>query len=201
MSLRADIHENCANLTMYGVVVYGFRAWTSDVAPAGTAAFRWEIIRLDYLVSKVGGLSELDVYAPNRDPTDPSYVLRDPGSSLMGKSIQYDYVPAVITLKPGESIFMQSPRTMAVGYLPQKMIGNTADSSSYLGGYYDFLRILEVFGNATIHPVGCYPGTYTLDKEMGDMTIVGPFVPIIIYRSDYTWLPYEPAPRIELWIQ
>jgi len=202
MSLRVDIHENCANLTMYAVVVYGFRAWTSDVAPVGTATFRWEVIRLDYLVAPSGGLSELDVYTPTGGgPTDPKYVLRDPGSSRLGDSSQYDYVPAVITLKPGESIFMQAPRTMAVGYPSQKMIGNYSGAPPFLGGYYDFLKVLEVFGNATIHPVGCYPGTYTLDKEMGDLTIVGPFVPITFYRTDYPWLPYEPAPRIELWIQ
>jgi hypothetical protein len=201
MSLRVDISDDHANVSMYGAVVYGFRAWASETAPAGTAAFRMELIRLDYLLTGATGLSEMDIYAPYRNISDPRYQLRDPGSSLMGETTKYDYVPAVITLKPGESIFMQSPRTMAVGYLPQRMIGDYADGSNYLGGYYDFLKIIEVFGNATIHPIGCYPGTYTLDKEMGDMTIVGPFVPIIIYRSDITWLVYEPAPRIELWIQ
>jgi PKD repeat protein len=207
MSLRVDIHKNCANLTMYAAMDYGFTAGTSDVAPAGTATFIWEVNRLDYWVSDPsGGLSELDIYRPNLvgggDPSlDPTYILTDPGSSNFGGSNYYDYVPAVVTLKPGESIFMQAPRTMAVGYLPQKMIGDYTDGSSYLGGYYDFLRVLEVFGNATIHPVGCYPDTYTIDKEMGDLTIVGPFVPKITYRSDITWLVSDPAPNIELWIQ
>ena len=201
MSLMVNICDDHANVSMYGVVVYGFRAWESDVAPAGTAAFRMELIRLDYLLTSPPSLSEMNIYAPYRNDSDPRYMLRDPGSSMLGETVKYDYVPAVITLKPGESIFMQAPRTMAVGYLPQKMIGDYTDGSNYLGGYYDFLKIIEVFGNATIHPVGCYPGTYTLDKEMGDMTIVGPFVPIVTYRSDITWLVYEPAPRIELWIQ
>jgi len=200
MSLRVNISDDHANVSMDAVVSYGFRAWTSDTAPAGTATYRWEVIRLDYVVP-VTIKSELKVYYPYGDNRDPRYMLRDPGSSLWGKTVKYDYVPAVITLKPGESIFMQSPRTMAVGYLPQKMIGDYPDPSNSYGGYYEFLKIIEVFGNATIHPVGCYPGTYTLDKEMGDMTIVGPFVPIITYRSDITWLVSEPAPRIELWIQ
>jgi len=208
MSLTVEISDDHADVSMYAVVVYGFRAWTSDVAPAGTATFRWETIRLDYLVSNPGFLSELDIYLPYRNASDPRYELRDPGSTRLapdganfGSTVKYDYVPVVITLKPGESIFMQTPRTMAVGYLPQRMIGDYTDSSNYLGGYYDFLKVLEVFGNATIHPLGCYPGTYTIDKEMGDLTIVGPFVPIIKYRTDITWLAYESAPRIELWIQ
>jgi PKD repeat protein len=200
MSLRVSISDDHANVSMYAVVVYGFRAWTSDVAPEGTATFRWEVIRLDYVIPAVPP-SELKIYYPYGNDSDPQYVLRDPGSSLWGETTKYDYVPAVITLKPGESIFMQAPRVMAVGYLPEKMIGDYTDGSNYWGGYYDFLKILEVFGNATIHPVGCYPGTYTLDKETSDMTIVGPFVPIVVYRSDITWLVYEPAPRIELWIQ
>jgi len=208
MSLRVDISDDHANVSMYAVVVYGFRAWESDAAPAGTATFRWEVIRIDYLVSNPGFLSELDIYLPYRNASDPRYELRDPGSTRLapdgdkfGSTVKYDYVPVIMTLKPGESIFMQSPRTMAVGYLPQRMIGDYKDASNYLGGYYDFLKIIEVFGNATIHPVGCYPGTYTIDKEMGDLTIVGPFVPIIKYRTDITWLAYESAPRIELWIQ
>jgi len=201
MSLRVNISDDHANVTMYGTVSYGFRAWTSDTAPAGTATFRWEVLRLDYVLTSAPAMSELNIYAPYRNESDPTSMLRDPGSCLFGAMWKYDWVPTVITLKPGESIFMQAPRELSVGYLPQKMIGDYADGSNYLGGYYDFLRVLEVFGNATIHPVGCYPGTYTLDKEMGDMTIVGPFVPIIIYRSDITWLVDESAPRIELWIQ
>ena len=201
MSLRVDICDDHANLTMYGTVNYGFRAWASETAPANTAAFRWEVLRLDYCLTGAVGLSELDIYAPYRNDSDPESMLRDPGSSLFGAMWKYDWVPTVITLKPGESIFMQAPRELSVGYMPKKFIGDYTDGTNYLGGYYDFLKMIEVFGNATIHPVGCYPGTYTIDKEMGDLTIVGPFVPIIKYRTDITWLAYESAPRIELWIQ
>jgi len=202
MSLKVNIDDDQADLTMYGTVAYGFRAWTSDFAPADTAAFRWEIIRLDYLLSASGGLSEMDIYQPTRDPAlDPTYLLRDPGSNLYGRTVVYDYVPAVITLKPGESIFMQAPRELSVGYLPKPYIGDKTDPFNGFGGYYSYLRVIEVFGNATIHPIGCLPGTYSMDKAMGDLTLVGPFVPIIKYRSDITWLVDEPAPRIELWIQ
>jgi hypothetical protein len=201
MSLKVNISDDHANLTMYGTISYGFRAWTSDSTPVGTATWRWEPIRLDYLVSAVGGLSELDIYAPYRNASDPEYMLRDPGSSFFSAIMKCDYVPAVITLKPGESIFMQAPRALSVGYLPSKMIGDYTDPFNGFGGYFNYLRILEVFGNATIHPIGCLPGTYTMDKAMGDLTLVGPFVPIVKYHTDITWLPYEPAPRIELWIQ
>jgi hypothetical protein len=208
MSLKVNIDDDHANVTMYGLIAYAFRAWTSDAAPADTATFRWEVIRIDYIstVTNPGGKSELDIYYPNTlgggDPAlDPTYLLRDPGSSLWGRSSKYDYVPAVITLKPGESIFMQAPRALSVGYLPKKFIGDITDPFNGYGGYYNYLKILEVFGNATIHPIGCLPGTYTMDKAMGDLTIVGPFVPIINYRTDITWLVYEPAPRIELWLQ
>jgi len=201
MSLRVDICDDHANLTMYGTVNYGFRAWASETAPANTAAFRWEVLRLDYCLTGAVGLSELDIYAPYRNDSDPESMLRDPGSSLFGAMWKYDWVPTVITLKPGESIFMQAPRELSVGYMPKKFIGDYTDGTNYLGGYYDFLKMIEVFGNATIHPIGCLPGTYTMDKAMGDLTLVGPFVPIINYRSDITWLVDESAPRIELWIQ
>jgi chitodextrinase len=200
MSLRVDISDDHANVSMYGGVIYGFRAWESDVAPEGTAVWRWENQRLDYLISSFGGLSELDIFRPLRDSSDPRYELRDPGSSLFGMTAQYDYVPAVMTLKPGESLVIEEPRSMAVGYLPQKMIGDIMGVPPYLGGYYDSLRMLERFGNATIHAIGTPAGTAAIDARTGDLKIVGPFYPIVNTIPGYPWLQSEPAPRIELWV-
>jgi hypothetical protein len=201
MSLRVDIHENCANVSMCAVMAYDWRAWTSEVAPAGTATWIWAPCLTDCVFSAVGGLSELDIYLPYRNESDPGWTLLDPGSSTYGKTSKYDAPPVAVTLEPGESIIILAPRTLTVGYLPMAMIGDDKDGSSFVGGYYNFLKVLEVFGNATIHPVGCWPDTCSLDKEMGDLTMVGPFVPIIKYHPQITWLVYEPAPRIELWIQ
>jgi len=200
MSLRVDICDDRANVSMYAGVVFGFRAWKSDVAPEGTAVWRWETQRLDYTVSTPGGLSEIDIYAPYRNSSDPRYQRWDPGSSQWGMTTQYDYVPAVMTLKPGESIIIEEPRSMAVGYRPKGMTGDPTDGSTWLGGYYDSLRMLERFGNASIHAIGTPPGTAAIDARTGDLKIVGPFVPIIKYRSDIPWLVDEPAPRIELWV-
>jgi len=198
MSLRVDIHENCANLTMYAVVVYAFRAWTSDVAPFGTAVFRMENILLDYLTSPSGGLSELDVYSMG---STTRYKIRDPGSSLYNGTWVYDYVPANVTLKLGESIIIEAPKTLAVGYRPKAMTGNTSLPNPVQSGVYNSLRMLERFGNATIHPIGALPGTTAIDARTGDLTIVGPFVPIVKYDIlTKTWLISEPAPRIELWV-
>jgi len=201
MSLRVSIKDDHANLTMFGVAVYGFRSWTSDVAPADTATYRMEAARLDYLVSASGGKSEMDIYTPNRDATDPQYKIRDPGSSQYGSSKFYDYTPAVMTLKPGESLFIEAPKTLTVGYRPKAMIGNYSDNAKPdLGGYYDSLRMLERFGNATIHPIGASAGTSSLDARTGDLRIVGPFAPIIKNVTGKAWLSADPAPRIELWI-
>ena len=207
MSLRVDIDDDHANVSMYGGIVYGFRAWESDVAPEGTAIWRWEIQRLDYLVSSFGGLSELDIFRPFRNSSDPRYELRDPGSSRLpvdggqwGPTSQYDYVPAVMTLKLGESLVIEEPRTMAVGYRPKGMTGDPTDGSNWLGGYYDSLRMLERFGNATIHPIGAPTGTTAIDARTGDLKIVGPFYPIVNTIPGYPWLQSEPAPRIELWV-
>jgi len=79
------------------------------------------------------------------------------------------------------------------------MTGDLTDTSNWRG-HFDSLRMLERFGNATIHPIGALPGTTAIDARTGDMTIVGPFVPIINYRTDITWLVDEPAPIIELWV-
>ena len=200
MSLRVDISDDHANVSMYGGVIYGFRAWESDAAPAGTAIWRWETMRLDCLVSLPGGKSEMDIYHPYRNNNDPRYELRDPGSSLRGMTAKYDYVPAVVTLKPGESLVIEEPRSMAVGYRLKGMTGDPTDGGPLLGGYYDSLRMLERFGNATIHAIGTPAGTAAIDARTGDLKIVGPFVPIIKYRSDIAWLVDEPAPRIELWV-
>jgi len=200
MSLDVNISDDRANVSMSGVVIYSFRAWTSDAAPAGTATFRWEVIRLDYLVSISGFLSEMDVYAPNRDNTDPKYQLRDPGSSRFGETAKYDYVPANVQLKLGESLIIEAPKTLAVGYRPKAMTGNYSIPGPQQAGEYNSIRMQERFGNATIHPVGALPGTTSIDARTGDLKIVGPFIPIVKYISTIPWLIAEPAPRIELWV-
>jgi hypothetical protein len=200
MTLRVNISDDHANLTMYGVVVYAFRSWTSESAPLDMATLRMELIRLDYLLQALPGKSELNVYAPNGDDTDPTYTLMDPGSSKYGRETKYDYVPANIQLKPGESMIIESPKTLAIGYRPKPMTGNYSDTGLLLGGYYFSLRMLERFGNATIHPIGAPPGTTAINARTGDLTIVGPFVPIVKYLPTIPWLISQPAPRIELWV-
>jgi len=114
--------------------------------------------------------------------------------------VKYDYVPANVQLKPGESITIEAPRELAVGYRPKAMTGNYSEPNPQLSGEYNSIRMQERFGNATIHPIGALPGTTAIDARTGDLKIVGPFVPIVKYIPTIPWLISEPAPRIELWV-
>jgi len=192
--MSGEVDPDSANVSLDAGIVYGFRAWKSDLAPNGTPVWRWEQTRLDYLASS-GGLnnrSEMDLWGNN----GLTYTVWDPGSSNFGTEKLYDYSPNTFKLKSGQSLTMESPKQIVSGFLPQPMMG-TSESD-----YLDSLKLLEKFGKATIHPIGAPNGTAAIDARTGDLKIVGPFYPIVNYCSaPNSWLWYESAPRIELWLE
>jgi len=106
----------------------------------------------------------------------------------------------------------------AIGYLPLPGLGNYSKLTDWVtakvyppppsiaykqygvGPYYDSLRLIEKYGSASFHPVGCPAGTAIIDNGTGDLKINGPFYPITKEYPGYPGLLYEPAPRIEIWI-
>ncbi|MDH4123356.1 MAG: PKD domain-containing protein, partial [Thermoplasmata archaeon] len=197
-NMSLDIEETHANVSLDCGVVYGFRAWKSDTAPAGTAAWRWENIKSDYMAAISVTKSEIDPYSSR----DLQYVSWDPGSSAYGLPMDYDYTPNVWSMVLGETLIIERPTCLAIGYLPSPMLGNYSSKAfgPEYGGYWDGLRLLEKFGNASLHPVGCPAGTAIVDAGTGDLKINGPFYPIVQTVAGLPWLVSEPSPRIEIWV-
>ncbi|MEM4264391.1 MAG: PKD domain-containing protein [Thermoplasmata archaeon] len=194
-----NLTESAADVNITCAVAYGWRAWRSDTAPAGVAAWRWENIRSDYMaVTETMPKSEMAVYSDR----ELKYLSWDPGSAAFGKQISYDYTPNVWNMTLGEVLIIERPKPpKAVGYLPYPMLGNYSQLAKALeAGYYDSLRLIEKWGDATLHPIGCPPGTAIIDAATGDLKIAGPFEPIKIMTPGIPWLLYEPAPRIEIWV-
>ena len=201
-NMTLKINENSADFDISCAVIYGFRAWKSDNAPAGTASWRWENIRSDYegIPGKLGSIvkSEMELYASR----NLKYTCWDAGSSAFGNDIPYDYTPNVWDMVLGEVLVIKKPTVATpVGYLPYPMIGNYSEPSAQKAGYYDSLRLMERFGDATLHAIGCPLGTAIIDAATGDLKIAGPFDPIKVMTPGLAWLLYEPAPRIEIWVK
>jgi hypothetical protein len=197
IDLYANMSETSADVYLDAGVAYGFRAWKSDTAPAGIASWRWENIRSDYMsVVPPIQLSEMDLWSGR----SLKYTSWDSGSTAFGKELGYDYAPNVWNMVLGEVLVIERPTVMAVGYMPSPMIGNYSQLNPVLAGYYHSLHMLEKFGDATLHAVGCPAGTSIIDADTGDLTISGPFEPIKVMTPGYSWLLYEPAPRIEIWV-
>lgn len=194
-----NISEDSADVSIDCAVAYGWRAWKSDTAPPGTAAWRWENIRSDYMaVVPPVVKSEMDPYSSR----GLKYTSWDAGSSAFGRNISYDYTPNVWNMVLGEFLVIEKPKlSTPVGYMPYPMIGNYSQVDPVKAGYYYSLLMIEKFGEATLHPVGCPPGTAIIDAATGDLKIAGPFEPIKVMTPGIPWLLYEPAPRIEIWIQ
>ncbi|MDH4123348.1 MAG: PKD domain-containing protein, partial [Thermoplasmata archaeon] len=200
LNMSLDIHETNSNVTLDAGVVYGWRAWKSDVAPDNTPVWRWEIIRSDYMpTDPMVSKSEMSIYSDR----NLKYLRWDPGSSSYGSWDDFDYVPAVWDMVLGESLVIEKPACLAVGYLPKPMIGDYTELAigPDYGGYYDSLMKLERYGYASIHAVGAPTGSSIIDSHTGDLRIVGPFYPDTVTVPEHPWLVYEPAPRIELWIE
>jgi len=201
--MSGSMDNKSADINLDAGVIYGFRAQKSQDpnVPADAAVWRWEQIRIDYAAS-LGGLnnnSEMDLWANN----GMTFRVWDPAGTAWGIDILADQSPNVLSLEVGESLIMEKPRTVVSGIMQYPLAGDeTQQGSREASGYYDWLSILEKWGNATIHPLGCYPGTSLIDKGTGDLVIVGPFWPIVQYYSEagMTWLWKEAAPLIEYWI-
>ena len=213
--MSGEFNDKTGNLTLDTGVIYGFRAQKSkdpNIAP-DTAAWRWEQIMVDYMED--GGTpfwskSEMNLWSKNWT-YGVGFEVWDPAGTAWGTYIQADQSPNVIRLGLGQSIVMQKPRTVVTGIMPQPLVGNAGiPSSRTLSGYNNWVLILEKYGNATIHPLGCVPGTSVVDKGTGDLDMVGGIMePIVQYYSadikiddyhDFTWLWTESAPLIEYWI-
>jgi hypothetical protein len=197
-----------ANLTFDAGIIYGFRAQKSrdPNVPSDTAVWRWEQIRIDYAGSSGSGVenrSEMDIWYKNYS-NGIAFQIWDPVGTSYGITIAPDQSPNICSLKVGMSLIMEKPRTVVSGVLPSSLVGDTSQQGDReLAGYNDWLLIQEKYGNATIHPLGCYPGTALIDKGTGDLVIVGPFWPKVEYYAitGFTWLWKENAPNIEFWIQ
>ena len=210
-----DMDNVSTNLAFDTGMIYAFRSQKSadpDIPPE-TAVWRFEQVRIDYAVSTGDGTnnrSEMDLWGKN----GMTFEVWDPAGSAWGITIQADQTPNIMTFGLGQSLIMERPRTLVSGILPGPLVGDISMSGDRYGsGYNDWILIQEKWGNATIHPLGCpivndeYTGgmtpTYVMDKATGDVTIVGPFFPIIDYYEveGFTWLWEQSAPLIEYWIQ
>lgn len=197
--MTLNISETSADVDLDFAVAYGWRAWKSDTAPPGVASWRWENIRSDYMevVSPIVK-SEMDLWSSR----GLKYTSWDAGSSAFGKNISYDYAPNVWNMVLGEVLVIKKPTlSTPIGYLPYPMIGNYSEVDPLKAGYYDSLLLIEKYGDATLHAVGCPVGTAIIDAATGDLKIAGPFEPIKVMTPGVSWLLYEPAPRIEIWVQ
>lgn len=202
--MRGGIDTDSANITLDAGVIYGFRAQKSQdpSVPSETAVWRWEQLRIDYGPSSGEGTwnrSEMDIWARH----GATFNVWDPAGTGWGIVIPADQSPNIMTLDIGESLIMEKPRTLVSGMMQYPLAGDDTQTGNRLAaGFYDWLKILEKWGNATIHPLGCYPGTSIVDKGTGDLVMVGPFVPKVIYYTEagLTWLFKESAPLIEYWI-
>lgn len=128
------------------------------------------------------------------------YTCWDPGSIYFGEEVPYDYSPNSWEMIVGESLVIETPRCIAVGYLPRPFAGDWSQVDPEKAGYYDNLRMLEKFGYARLQVIGANPDDVVYDAETGDVKMVGPFYPIMVSYPGIPWLLYEPAPRIEIWI-
>ncbi|MEM3038351.1 MAG: PKD domain-containing protein [Thermoplasmata archaeon] len=198
-NMTLKINETSADVNLDCAVAYGWRAWKSDTAPAGVASWRWENIRSDYMeVVPPVVKSEMDLWSSR----GLKYTSWDAGSSAFGKNISYDYAPNVWNMVLGEVLVIKKP-TLAtpIGYLPYPMIGNYSQVDPVKAGYYESLLLIEIYGDATLHAIGCPPGTAIIDSATGDLKIAGPFEPLKVMTPGIPWLIYEPAPRIEIWVK
>ena len=206
--LSGDINSQSANITLDAANINAWRAQKSGDpnVPADTAVWRWEQTRIDYAASTHIGTnnrSEMDLWA-DRVGMGATFDIWDPAGAAWGTTINPDQSPNVIYLDVGESLIIERPRTVVSGILPVPFVGDATLSNDRTGsGYINWILINEKWGNATVHPIGCYPGTSIIDKGTGDLTIVGPFTPKINYYTDpgLTWLWRQSAPLIEYWIQ
>lgn len=209
--MSGEIDSDSANISLDTGVVYGFRAQKSKdpSVPAETAVWRWEQIRMDYWnsASAGGNRSEMDLWADN----SRTFEVWDPAGTEFGLNISADQSPNVLYLDLGESLIMEKPRTLVSGMMQYPLAGDpTQTGSRQAAGFYDWMRIIEKWGNATIHPLGCpvvndpssggRVPTSIIDKGTGDLVIVGPFWPIVSYYPDMPWLHTDSAPLIEYWI-
>jgi PKD repeat protein len=200
--MTGEMNHNNANISFDAGVIYGFRAQKSKDpnVPADTAVWRWEQLRVDYAPHGSGNWdrSEMDIWALHLS----TFEVWDPAGTAWGITISADQAPNILYLKVGQSLIMEKPRTAVSGIMQYPMVGdltNTASRST--SGYNHWIQILEKWGNATIHPLGCYPETAYVDKGTGDLSIVGPFWPNVNYYSgSWPWLWTESAPLIEYWI-
>jgi parallel beta-helix repeat protein len=196
-----NMNAATGNIALDTGVIYGFRAQKSadPLVPDGTAVWRWEHTRIDY-AGAAGGLqnrSEMDLWVDN----GRTFEVWDPAGIAWGITIAADQTPNILYLRQGQSLILEEPRSYVSGILGGPLVGDTATTDRQLSGYNNWILIQEKWGMATIHPIGCPDGTYTMDPETGDVDIVGPFVPIISYYSDLPWLWDQSAPLIEYWIQ
>jgi len=205
--MSGDINSQSANITLDAANIYAWRAQKSGDpnVPADTAVWRWEQIRIDYWESRsTNPRSEMDLWY-NRTNMGATFDSWDPVGTAWGRfGYIADQSPNIVYLDVGESLIIERPRTIVSGILPVGFVGDISKPNDRTGsGYINWILINEKWGNATIHPLGCYPGTSVVDKGTGDLTIVGPFVPNIEYYTDpgLTWLWRNSAPLIEYWIQ
>ena len=205
-SMSGDIDSTSANVTLDAGNIYAWRAQKSGDpnVPADTAVWRWEQLRIDYAPTTWVGTnnrSEMDLWI-DAGVTFDSW---DPAGTAWGRmGYAPDQSPNIIYLDVGESLIIQRPRTAVSGILPGPLVGDASRINDRIGsGYDNWIQIQEKWGNATIHPLGCYPKTAIVDKGTGDLKIVGPFVPKINHYTDpgLTWLWRQSAPLIEYWIQ
>jgi len=205
-SMSGNIDDVSADITFDAGSPYAWRAQKSadPNVPANTAAWRWEQLRIDYAQTTGVGTcnrSEMDLWYDNGatfDSWDPA------GISWPRLGYAADQSPNIVYLDVGESLIIERPRTVVSGIAPVGFVGDaTKLNDRTASGYDKWILINEKWGNATVHPLGCYPGTSVVDKGTGDLVMVGPFVPMVEYYTEpgLTWLHKASAPLIEYWVQ
>jgi hypothetical protein len=208
-NMSGHIDETAADIAIDAGNIYAWRAQKSmdPNVPAGTAAWRWEQLRIDYAqTSGIGtcNRSEMDLWY-DRTAQGATFDSWDPaGVAWPRLGYTADQSPNIIYLDVGVSLIIERPRTVVSGIAPVGFVGDTLQFNDRVGsGYDNWILTNEKYGNATVHPLGCYPGTSVVDSGTGDLVMVGPFVPMIDYYTNpgITWLWKASAPLIEYWIQ
>jgi len=192
--MTVDMRPTDADVMLDTGIVYGWRAYESADAPTGTASWRWEVIEADYLISNGATIleSELDPYYT---PTILTYASLDCGSKAYGgEEVTYDFVPGIWIMEQGESLVIEAPDGVVIGYLPSELLGYDATH------YFETLDVIEKWGYATLHASGLSSDEYTVDAASGDLKIVGPFTPPIVPHPDNPAVAMNPAPLIEIWV-